>query len=133
MFQDTLHSEAGKIISELCASDEVKVVVERTRIGLCARIELPGATISDASESKAIDSVALVGSQELFEEGSISGFEDKYEQDGSEDDMTIEERTENSQLKEINAELMREVEKLRSQKEILEQQVAVFSEGSAYI
>lgn len=128
MFQDTLHSEAGKIISELCASDEVKVVVERTRIGLCARIELPG-----ASGSKAIDSVALVGSQELFDEGSISGFEDKYEQDGSEDDMTIEERTENSQLKEINAELMREVEKLRSQKEILEQQVAVFSEGSAYI
>lgn len=40
---------------------------------------------------------------------------------------------ENAQLKEINAELMRQVEKLRSQKERLEQQVAVLSEGSAYI
>lgn len=83
--------------------------------------------------------------EEGVEEESPSTFEKKVVENESEDmdDVqnqkdqsvrTIEHQSaENAQLKEINAELMRQVEKLRSQKERLEQQVAVLSEGSAYI
>lgn len=41
--------------------------------------------------------------------------------------------TENSQLREVNSELMRQLVLLKSEKEKLEQQVAVLSEGSTYL
>jgi hypothetical protein len=110
---DILHSEAGKIISEICANDEVAVIVERTRTGLNARIDLPGATDNAEIEEDKSDDV----SEDTF----VASLNASKEQS-----------SEISQLKEINAELMREVEKLRSQKEILGQQVAVLSEGSSY-
>lgn len=83
--------------------------------------------------------------EEGVEEGSPSTFEKKVVENESEDMDNVQNKedqsfssiehqsAENAQLKEINAELMRQVEKLRSQKERLEQQVAVLSEGSAYI
>lgn len=83
--------------------------------------------------------------KEGVEEESPSSFEKKVVQNESEDMDDVQNQedqnvssiehqsAENAQLKEINAELMRQVEKLRSQKERLEQQVAVLSEGSAYI
>lgn len=83
--------------------------------------------------------------EEGVEEESPSTFEKKVVENESEDmddvqnqkDQSVSsiehQSAENAQLKEINAELMRQVEKLRSQKERLEQQVAVLSEGSAYI
>ena len=138
-----MHIEGGKIISQICASDEVGVVVERTSTGLCARIDLPGAVIESALATDEVDFIVDaehatgmesssstsnaevsvdIGSANLSEATSTASF-----------DSLGEEPSVNRQLNEINAELMKEVERLRAQKEILEQQVAVLSEGSAYI
>lgn len=162
---DIFQIESGKLISEICSHDEVKVDVKRTRTGLSAVVYLPGADLVDEdglndSESKSIQSSPSIvreidanlvlsdtniKEEEGVEEESPSTFEKKVVENESEDMDDVQnqedqsfssiehQNAENAQLKEINAELMRQVEKLRSQKERLEQQVAVLSEGSAYI
>ena len=71
--------------------------------------------------------------EESPEENESEDIDDVQNQEDQSFSSIEHQNVENAQLKEINAELMRQVEKLRSQKERLEQQVAVLSEGSAYI
>jgi len=131
---DIVEIEAGKLISEICSSENVTVVVSRTRNGLTATIDLPGAKYEDQNS---IHSGASIEPKEGSEIEEVSEDEsvDASAQDEDErsDDSYDERDTENHQLKEINGELMREVEKLRAQKDRLEQQVAVLSEGSSYM
>lgn len=151
---DILHTEAGKLISEICSDDEVKVIVKRTNAGLTATIVLPGAVqeeegsdnIASIHEEEDSDDKACIEDGEAEEEETTKDgeveeeVESEYEDEAYEEEMapihavrpalSEEESLENSELNEIISELMREVEKLRSQKEVLEQQVAVLSESS---
>ncbi len=137
-----MHAEAGKILSDICASDDVDVKVERTSTGLNARIDLPG-SIDFNREGEDSDQSSCEDQESDMEETSARSDDKEIEIDESIEDSqhsieivpveSKQESTETRELKEINAELMRQVEKLRSQNEILEQQVAVLSEGSAYI
>jgi hypothetical protein len=107
--------------------------VTRTIRGLTASIDLPG-TICEGKDEVSDHDPEDGGEHELKhtydeqEEFSLDSGIQEEENSSDEEEKALE----NSQLKEINAELMREVEKLRSQKETLQQQVAVLSEGSAY-
>ena len=136
-FLDILHVEASKLMSQICSDDEAVVILKRTTTGLIAKIDLPGAPHEDSNN---VDEGEMKCNAELEVDSAMSvGDSDPHLRSsdcsspcslGSErDDVS----NENIQLKEINAELMRQVEKLRSQNERLEQQVAVLSEGSAYI
>lgn len=105
---DILEVEAGKVLSEICTSDHIEVQVNKNMNGVSILIELPN-KVQDVDKST--DEVS------------------------SKDDSQVKAmlQKENEELKEINAELMKQFEKLRHDKERLEQQVAVLSEGSSYI
>ncbi len=103
--------------------------------GLNARIVLPGAFENEQhgdtkEEPSDPDDIYTTNADDMETDEGDSDSDDK---DDSSFGHRSDEESEIFQLKEINAELMREVEKLRSQKETLQQQVAVLSEGSSYI
>jgi hypothetical protein len=113
------------MISEICSNKNVNVALERTASGVLVTVSLP---------------YFPLGTEKEKGDENVAGKRDNYimETNPSHGEMTAqpvkrEKDLELIQLKEINAELMRQVEKLQSQKEKLEQQVAVLSEGTAYI
>lgn len=93
--------------------------MERTTHGVVVAVDLPRSALG--AEKGKDDENAIV------EKDANNMEQDKVQPAKREKDSDL------IQLKEINAELMRQVEKLQAQKEKLEQQVAVLSEGTAYI
>lgn len=88
---------------------------------------------TNIKEEEGVDEESPITSEKKVVENESEDIDDVQNQEGQSFSSIEHQNVENAQLKEINAELMRQVEKLRSQKERLEQQVAVLSEGSAYI
>lgn len=104
---EILEIEAGKVLSDICVNDHVNVQVTRKLNGLTISVDIPNNSNDDNDRKVS----SLDSSQEIV--------------------ALL--KKENEELKEINAELMKQFEKLRHEKERLEQQVAVLSEGSSYI
>lgn len=128
---DVLQVEAGKIISEICSNNNVSVELQRTNYGVIVTVDLVR---------------FAVGAEKRKDDENTSGKEadknhnaESIPTDGEVEFLATEPSIQHNkdsdiiQLKEINAQLMLQVEKLQSQKEKLEQQVAVLSEGTAYI
>lgn len=88
---------------------------------------------TNIKEEEGVDEESPITSEKKVVENESEDIDDVQNQEDQSFSSIEHQNAENAQLKEINAELMRQVEKLRSQKERLEQQVAVLSEGSAYI
>lgn len=88
---------------------------------------------TNIKEEEGVDEESPITSEKKVVENESEDIDDVQNQEDQSFSSIEHQNVENAQLKEINAELMRQVEKLRSQKERLEQQVAVLSEGSAYI
>jgi len=169
---DILDIEAAKLISEVCANEDVNVVVRRLNGGLTATIELPGVSnfqtdeagqkdVADERSSDKLDrdESGLAKTATEKKENPESNITEKYAnlKEHSDDleadtEIQVEENdsiattsdsaetcisndfsTENCQLREVNSELMRQLVLLKSEKEKLEQQVAVLSEGSTYL
>lgn len=111
---EIVETEAGKVLSEICANNHANVLVTRKLTGVTISVELSN-NVQDANNTGIADAPG---------DHQISSVE-------SGQAATL--KKENEELKEINAELMKQFEKLRYEKERLEQQVAVLSEGSSYI